>query len=228
MNSNRIIFFDFETGSKYPKRTQPTQLSAIAIDARTLSFTKNDIFNSEIKPILDDLEAMDKGLDPIQDEALEITGKTREKLAEAPELSVVFPKFVEFTRRYGSGGWKAPIAAGYNITNFDMIIIDRLAEEYGFVDKEYGKNNIFHPRDIWDLQKLLGMLTENMPGVHSLSMDSMRELFGFPQHGKAHDALYDCIEGSLLMIKVLNFFRRSLSKTKIEGSMSEARVMDYV
>jgi DNA polymerase III epsilon subunit-like protein len=75
MANRDYICFDFETGSRNPHKTQPTQLAAIALDGRTLQMKGQ--FNSEIKPIFDDEKAIAAGFDPIQDEALKITKKTR-------------------------------------------------------------------------------------------------------------------------------------------------------
>jgi DNA polymerase III epsilon subunit-like protein len=78
MANRDFIVFDWETGSRNPHKTQPTQIAAIALDGR--NFKVKGTFNSEIRPILDDEEAIAAGLDPLQDEALKITGKNREAL----------------------------------------------------------------------------------------------------------------------------------------------------
>ena len=136
MANRDFIIFDFETGSRNPYKTQPTQIAAIALDGRTLNMKGQ--FNSEIKPIFDDQEAIAAGLDPIQDEALKITKKTREQLAEAPSLKSVWTKFTKFVDQYN---WKGdsfynPIPVGFNIIGFDMIIVNRLCKEFGSWDKE--------------------------------------------------------------------------------------------
>ena len=59
MNYRDIIVFDFETGSRNPRKTQPTQLAALALDGR--SFKLKGRFNSEMKPILDDEKAIELG-----------------------------------------------------------------------------------------------------------------------------------------------------------------------
>ena len=84
MNYRDIIVFDFETGSRNPHKTQPTQIAAIALHGRRLTLQPGGVFNSEIRPILDDKKAIEAGFDPIEDEALQITGKNRKDLAKAP------------------------------------------------------------------------------------------------------------------------------------------------
>ena len=98
MNYRDIIVFDFETGSRNPAKTQPTQIAAIALHGRKLTVQPGGIFNSEIRPILNDDKAIEMGLDPVEDEALEITHKTRKELAKAPHLKTVWKKFGEFVK----------------------------------------------------------------------------------------------------------------------------------
>ena len=74
MSYRDYIVFDFETGSRNPRKTQPTQLAALALDGR--NFKLKGSFNSEIRPVLDDEKAIEMGFDPLDDEALRITGKT--------------------------------------------------------------------------------------------------------------------------------------------------------
>ena len=59
MANRDFIVFDFETGSRNPNKTQPTQIAAIALDGRNLAMKGS--FNSEIKPILDDDKAIEIG-----------------------------------------------------------------------------------------------------------------------------------------------------------------------
>jgi DNA polymerase III epsilon subunit-like protein len=219
MNFNDIIFFDFETGSRNGKKTQPTQLAAIAINGRHLKIQDGGEFNSLIKPILDDEKAIEAGLDPIQDEALKITRKTREELAEAPEERVVWDKFVSFVNQYNykGGKWNAPIAAGYNNNGFDDFIIDRLSEKYGPWDKEYDTNKLFHPRDNIDVMKYVWTWTENNNSIRSISMDNMRKWMGMSTEG-AHDALVDVRQGAELLIKFLKLHRAFANKVKFEGA----------
>ena len=58
MNFRDIIVFDFETGSRNPLTTQPTQIAAIALHGRKLTIQPGGIFNSEIRPIIDDKKAI--------------------------------------------------------------------------------------------------------------------------------------------------------------------------
>ena len=235
INYNNIIYFDFETSCKNgPATTQPTQVSAVAINGRTLQFSKNDVFNTLIRPEMDDEVAISKGLSPVDDETLEYTHLTREELKKAPIPAVAFSKFKEFVERYSGTGsvWKCPVRAGFNIFGFDDIIINRLAAEepykFGPYDEKYKSCTIWHPRDAIDLQRLLFVLFENIQGINSLSMDSVRQLFGMPDTGKAHDARIDVLEGAFLLTRLMGWFRKMCSKSKFEGTMGEIKVMDYI
>jgi DNA polymerase III epsilon subunit-like protein len=143
MANRDYIIFDFETGSRNPHKTQPTQIAAIALDGRNLAVKGQ--FNSEIQPIFDDEKAISLGLDPIEDEALKITNKTRDQLAEAPSIKSVWSKFTKFVSQYN---WKGdtffnPIPVGFNIIGFDLIIVDRLCREYGPYDSERNQQKLF-------------------------------------------------------------------------------------
>ena len=117
MNYRDIIVFDFETGGRNPHTCQPTQIAAVAIHARKLELQPGGTFNSEIRPIIDDDEAIKAGVDPLEEEALKITRKTRDKLAKAPLPKTVWGKFSQFCDKYNfkKTSYYAPIAAGYNI-----------------------------------------------------------------------------------------------------------------
>ena len=100
MNYRDIIVVDFETGSRNPHKTQPTQVAAVAIHGRKLTVQPGGYFNSEIRPILDDEKAVAAGLDPIEDEALAVTKKERKALARAPLPKTVWSKFTNFVNKY--------------------------------------------------------------------------------------------------------------------------------
>lgn len=206
MANRDYIIFDFESGSRNPHKTQPTQIAAIALDGRSL--TLKGTFNSEIKPILDDEKAIAAGLDPIQDEALRITGKTREKLELAPSLKSVWNKFTKFVDQYN---WKgepffAPIPVGFNIIGFDMHIINRLCKEFGPWDTEREQQKLFSKVYKIDIMDNVFAWTESDPTVKSISMDSLRDRMGLSKEN-AHDALQDVKDSANIFIKLLKTHR---------------------
>lgn len=231
---NYYMVYDFETGSRNKHKTQPTQLSAIMIDPRRLTIVPGSLFDSEIKPILDNEEATKLGLDPVEDEALTKTGKTRENLAKAPELKVVWESFVDYVKNYTKKGsnWNAPIRVGFNNRNFDDFIIDRLASQYGPYDKVWQTQNLFQPIHSIDLMQDFFRITENIKinSTHSISMDSIRDWLGMDKSG-AHDGRNDVLDCAELFIRITKLHRKlhtgidcfhcgNLNKIKFDGSLA--------
>lgn len=206
MANRDFILFDFETGSRNPHKTQPTQIAALALDGR--NFKVKGTFNSEIQPILNDDEAITAGLDPLQDEALKITGKNREALAEAPSLKSVWSKFTKFVSQYN---WKGdaffnPIPVGFNIIGFDMIIINRLCKQYGPWDEDRNQQKLFSKVYKFDIMDNIFAWTESDPSVKSISMDALRERMGL-SFENAHDALQDVKDSANIFIKLMKTHR---------------------
>jgi len=219
MATRDIIVFDFETGSRNPRKTQPTQLAALALDGR--NFKLKGTFNSEIKPIMNDEKAIEAGLDPVEDEALRITGKTRTQLHKAPSLKSVWSKFVKFVDQYNWKGtqWFAPIPAGFNIIGFDMVISNRLCEQYGPYDKERGQQKLFNKINKVDMMDNYYMWTEGDPSVKSRSMDAIRERMGMSKEN-AHDALQDVKDTANLMIKFMKTHRAVYQNLNIDKAFA--------
>lgn len=223
MANRDYICFDFETGSRNPHKTQPTQIAALALDGRNLAV--KGTFNSEICPILDDDEAIAAGLDPIEDGALKVTNKTREKLAEAPSLKSVWSKFTKFVGQYN---WKGepffnPIPVGYNIIGFDMIIINRLCKEFGPWDKTKDQQKLFSKVYKVDLMDNVFMWTESDPSFKSISMDSLRERMGL-SFDNAHDALQDVKDTANIFIKLLKTHRAVYQNIEFEKAFANGEL----
>jgi len=223
MANRDFICFDFETGSRNPHRTQPTQIAAIALDGRSL--TVKGQFNSEIKPIFDDEKAIAAGFDPIQDEALKITGKTREALQEAPSLKSVWNKFTKFVDQYN---WKGdpfynPIPVGFNILGFDMHIINRLCKEFGPWDKEREQQKLFSRVYKIDIMDSIFAWTESDPSVRSISMDSLRERMGL-SFDNAHDALQDVKDEANIFIKLMKTHRAVYQNMNFDKAFADGNL----
>lgn len=223
MANRDYICFDFETGSRNPHRTQPTQLAALALDGRNLSV--KGTFNSEICPILNDEEAIANGVDPIEDGALKVTNKNREDLAKAPSLKSVWSKFIKFVDQYN---WKGdaffnPIPVGYNIIGFDMIIINRLCKEFGPWDKTREEQKLFSKVYKVDLMDNVFMWTESDPSFKSISMDSLRERMGLSSEN-AHDALQDVKDTANIFIKLLRTHRSVYQNITFEKAFANGEL----
>jgi DNA polymerase III epsilon subunit-like protein len=223
MANRDFIVFDWETGSRNPHKTQPTQIAALALDGRNLSL--KGTFNSDICPILDDDKAIAAGLDPIEDEALKITHKTREALEKAPPLKSVWAKFTAFVNQYN---WKndpffSPIPVGYNIIGFDMIIINRLCEQFGPWDNKREQQKLFSKVYKVDVMDNMFLWTESDPTIKSISMDSMREKMGLSKDN-AHDALQDVKDTANIFIKLLKTHRAVYQNITLDKTFADNKL----
>ena len=223
MSYRDYIVFDFETGSRNPQKTQPTQIAALALDGR--NFKLKGTFNSEIRPILDDEKAMEMGFDPLEDEALRITGKNREDLAKAPMPKTVWKKFVNFVNQYNWKGTQffAPIPAGFNIIGFDMIIVNRMCKAYGPYDKDRQQQKLFNKIYKVDMMDNMFMWTEGDPAIKSISMDSLRDRMGLSKEN-AHDALQDVKDTANIMIKFMKTHRSVYRNLKIDKAFGDGEL----
>jgi DNA polymerase III epsilon subunit-like protein len=223
MANRDFIVFDWETGSRNPYKTQPTQIAALALDGRNLSL--KGTFNSEICPILDDDKAIAAGLDPIEDEALKITKKTREALEKAPPLKSVWSKFTAFVDQYN---WKndpffSPIPVGYNIIGFDMIIINRMCQQFGPWDSKREQQKLFSKVYKVDVMDNMFLWTESDPTVKSISMDSMRDKMGLSKDN-AHDALQDVKDTANIFIKLLKTHRAVYQNITLDKAFADNKL----
>lgn len=208
---------DLETGSRNRLTTQPLQIAAVIVDGRKLSIV--DRFQSLIKP-LGEIEAKEKGLDPIEEEALKVNQLNIEELAKAPDLKNVWESFVSFVNKWsGKKGdtWSAPIIAGFNIKNFDIPILDRIAKEYGPWDEKRHQSKVFHPFHHVDLVDDVHRWFENNIEIKSLSMDSMRDLFGISKIG-AHNAIKDTTDIARILVGFLNIYRHFSPRINFRGN----------
>lgn len=195
MNTASIFVFDFETGGKDPRTCVPIQLAARVYNPRTLELAPGGTFASYMRPKDDEWDKLEQG-------AMDINKISRDTLKDAPEREQVWLQFVEFVNRFNpkpGDVWRAPIAAGFGITNYDLTIIDRFAQQHGNIDKE-GKANLFNRRFMLDLLFMLFPWFENVNlFTRSWGFDAVREKFGISKEG-AHNAIVDVQqEGDLLM-----------------------------
>ena len=218
-----IIVFDFETGGRNPHRCQPTQIAAIALDGR--NFKLKGEFNSMMRPIIDDDEAIAAGVDPLEEGALKVTGQTRSKLARAPLPKGVWKKFCTFVNKYNWKGspYFAPIPAGFNIIGYDMHIVNRLCKEYGPWDDKRQSQKLFHQIYKIDVMDDVWLWTEGDPDVKSISMDSLRERMGLSSEN-AHDALQDVKDTANIFIKLQKSRRAVYRNMKFEKAFADGKL----
>lgn len=222
MNKSDFIVIDFETGSADPYKTQPIEVAMLAINARKLEIIEGSQFVSLMKPF-DDETAIKLGLDPIQDEALEINKKTREQLEKAPDPKLVWKRVEEHVNRYNptKKKWDAPVPVGYNSDGFDAYIWHRLCcldpYKYGPIDLERKRNKLFHPIHSVDVMKYVFAWTENNFDMFSISLDTVRDWMGISKVG-AHEALKDVIDTANIFIKFMKLHRNYATKVKFANA----------
>lgn len=198
MNHNDIMVIDFETGSVDPHTTIPLQLAAKVYNCRSLQAyeSKDAEFESYMRPLENEYPL-------IQEAALKVNKIDVElHLKTAPPRSEVWKRFVTFVSNWNPGGkvWTAPVVAGHNIREFDLVIVNRLI-------KESKCGELFYPRDKLDLKDILFPWFENSDFLPNYKLDTLRDKFGIAKDG-AHRALNDVIVTGDLIMRFLRLHRQ--------------------
>lgn len=227
MNYKDFLIVDFETSSRLAQATQPVQVASIAIHGRKLEIKEGSDFCSLIRPVFEEEECKKLNLDPLSDEAVAVHGKTKAMLESAPTLKSVWSNFTEYVNQYNfnKSSWNAPVMVGYNIRNFDSIIVDRICCKepwaYGPKDEKFNCQGLFHPIHSIDLLDLSFVFQENNKDVNSLSADNfLRKYLGAKDKGEAHDAMSDVILCAEYFCRMMRLIRNTSSKIKWKGCMA--------
>lgn len=212
-NNNYYAVYDFETSGIDPEICQPLSLGVVIVHPKKLEIVSE--FYSLIKfENLEELQS-EKGKEALEKNKLKI-----EDLEVAPSLQNVWKNFVSFIKQYkmGSNSWGNPIAGGYNIVNYDNVIINRLAKRFNTLNKE-GKPDIFHPRDSFDCMLHMFSWLENKDEIRSYSFDNMRKFLGITQ-ANAHNSLEDSRDAAKLMIRLIKMYRNNEPKMRFAGAFA--------
>lgn len=214
MNDRYYIVFDFETGSADPNSCEILQIGAVAIHPRKLEIV--DEFNLYSQPLEPD---------KVEAGALQVTGIKLEDVLKAPHPKLVWGQFREFIEKYNTGANKgnytAPIAAGYNIINFDLPIVERYCKLYGPTDKKSGGQGLFNGLHKLDLMHEIFKWTENQDvptgnnGRQSLSLDNVLKWLGIDNKG-SHNALVDVKNTAKVFLRFLAWYRKKYDGMKFE------------
>ncbi len=210
VNLNRIIVIDFETGGRDPTTCEVLQIAAIPLNPRTLNVEQQSPFSSLVKPF---------NWDNVEQKALDKNKLKRDELEKAPSLDIVWPKFVNYVKSFNRGGKEffAPIAAGYNLKNFDMPIVKRLCEKYG--DMSGNRQNVFNTRIELDVLDICFLWFESSKEPKNYQLDSVREYLGVPLKG-AHNALVDVVDTGKIISRFLKLHRGLLKRIKFAGAFN--------
>lgn len=216
------MVFDLETDGQNPQTCNPIQIAALVVHPRRLEIIEGSEFSSYICPCdinrpeyylanKDTIDWHAKNHDITPEEFLDI-------LRAAPPEPIVWKNFLTYLKNWyvdnkTKSRYNAPILAGYNVFEFDKIIIDRLCKKYKNVDKD-DCPNIYQKRDTIDIMKLVFAWNESLTFLDNFKMDHLREKFNISASGVAHEGLKDCYDEAALLIKFLNLHRYFAIKVK--------------
>lgn len=226
MNYRDFIVYDFETTSANPYTTQPVQIAAVVVHGRKLEIKEGSEFQSLIRPVFDIEKCKKLNIDPLEDGAVAVHGKTEEILREAPSVESVWKNFTDYVNQFNFKGsnWSAPISVGYNIKNFDSVIVNRLCAsapyKFGPIDNKRGEQDLFNRIHSIDMLDFMFALFENNKDVNSLSADNLvRGYMGYSS-GQAHDAMSDVIMTAELFCRTMKMLRTTASRKNFKNAFA--------
>ncbi len=228
-NNLYICVFDYETDDVDEKTTEPVQLAAVMLDPITLEFVDDSEFNVTMRPAdVDDEGYFDQHKKCIEWHANNHKVTAQEILKrwkESPPQEQGHKHFVEYLLKYNKNKsrrtvWNAPIAAGTNIRNFDLPILQRMCTRFKTTDKN-GDQKLFFPRDQVDIKDMTFLWFEGLNEPENYKMDKLRKFFGMKVDGVAHDALQDVRDEGAIIQRFMRLTRHFATKVKFKGSFAK-------
>jgi DNA polymerase III epsilon subunit-like protein len=206
MNFNPICVYDYETSGKNAQTCQVIQIAAVMVHSRKLK--QVDEFSTWIRPDWDSPGVEEDTIQWHAENQRMTVEKFKEMLNGFPTIDTVWPKFTDWVDKYNFGktratAYKAPIAAGYNIVNFDNVITDRLCEKFGPVEMDKRLKvplpRLFNQVHKFDLMDHMWFWWENIPVggkngvIENLTVTTLMKYMGFPPEeiANTHNALTD-------------------------------------
>lgn len=210
MNFNHLCVFDYETGGRNPETCEITKIGAQILD-RNLRVI--DEFNANLKP---------ENLDAVEDDALRITRLTREQLETFPETAIVWQAFVDFVNKHNKKNsvYTAPIPAGYNIINYDMVLTRRYCKKYKTSwDDSRNDQKLFSQVYKFDILDHMWFWFENNSEIENLKLTTILEYMGARQEdiAEAHDALQDVKNTTNIILRLLKM-QRAMTEVREDGT----------
>lgn len=223
-NKRWLLVIDLETDHKLTDLCNIVELAAVPIDPDTLEIKSDQTFSVHIKPPginKEDYLADKDRVKTIQWHAKnhgitveEVVEKWKKGVAEKTALKNFCTYCAKYVVDKGPGLWyPEPIPGGYNITGFDLPILQRLMDKHKLkmpvstVTKVDAMDNLF-----WWF--------ENLDEPHDFRMDTWREFFGLKSNGLAHEALTDVFDEAKIIQRFLKFHRKQARVDKFKGSFS--------
>lgn len=225
INNKYIMVYDLETSSTDPYTTDIIQISCLAVHPESLTIVEDSVFDSFVRP--DGMNDRDQYYNEnkstfdwhANNQGCSVDDFL-DKIDAAPSEKVVMSAFSEYLKNYHDpdkrrSRFTTPIRAGFNIINFDNIIMDRVCAKYGMSDKD-GKCKLFDRRIQIDIMHLAWLWLKDQNILENLKMDTLRDKFAISKVG-AHDGKKDVIDEAELMIKFLNLNKVFSNKVKWLG-----------
>lgn len=210
MKDKKIILYDLETNSVNPYEADILQIAALAIDQKKLEIIPNSIFNTWVCPenanspdyLIKHNETLTwhaKNFNITPEEFLD-------KIRKSPHEKIAWENFVAYLSKYhdrptNQNMFSSPIPSGFNIRNFDSIIINRYSQKYNNVDGKK-QSTLFYSRDTRDILDIVSLWLSPLNEVKSFSMDNLRNYFGMETAG-GHEAKKDILDEAAILLKFL-------------------------
>jgi len=228
MNKNKICVFDMETDGSDPKICSPVQLAAVMVDPVNLEIIEDSEFNIKLKPETLEQDESYQYTTDILDFHAKVKGCSKDDILRDwktyQSQQHGWDMFVNYLDKYHTRSTKksqfsAPIAAGYNIYRFDLVIVNRLSNKYNNTNKE-GQTDLFYPRDVVDMMNLVFYWFENSNDLKSYTLDNLRDYLGISKDG-AHDAMKDVYDTANILIRFLRLHRNLSQKIKFKSAFQK-------
>lgn len=201
---SNIVVYDLETTGKNPNKVYPIQFAALTMDGVSLKIKEDNVFNQMCKPpdfdyMVDftDKDAEDKkGLWKFHAEHRNCSvQEIIDLVSTSPPMSLVFDQFKQYINQFRVAK-KDPILSGFNIVNYDNVILNRLLD---------GKKGTWNPIFCMDAMQMCYTWLRSAE-LRSMSLDSLREYFGLTKGG--HEAMKDCKDTAIILNRFLEFQKK--------------------
>lgn len=209
---NPILVFDLETNGLDKETLDIIEIACLAIDPYKLTVIPGSEFSSLCRPEnIDKVDDTEKKID-----VMKISGITKEELRKAPIDKVVLQAFISHVKKIG--GKKKVVPAGFNISNFDIPVIDHMCRKFKLAGKD-GVNPIFLTSFVMDAKEDINRWFFQSDRMTYTSFDNVRKLMGMSTK-HAHRALFDVKQEAFLVVKLLSLYRNVSEKVNFENCAS--------
>jgi DNA polymerase III epsilon subunit-like protein len=220
-NKKPIVVFDLETDGKNPLDCNVVQIAAVTVNPIKLEIVPDSEFHIRLKPHgiekeeylteerIETLNWHAKVLSLTQEDVLNVW-----KQGADPKFG--WSLFSDYVNKQNTSKsmFTAPIAAGINLKDFDLKIVERMNDKYKI-------SSMFYPRDVIDLKDMIFYWFEGLTyGPVNFKMDTLRQFFGMEVEG-GHDAIKDVKDEMELILKFMRLHRECAAKVTAWKELSE-------